>query len=469
MQKFKVTFYLRLQRANPEGKVPVCIRLYLNGKRDNAGNTGVMVDPNEWNARLGRVTGKTNAAYIANRDLELLSAEYLQIFRKLEFDEHLSLELIKQQYKNSLAMKSDRGSVMTFIEDFIADAKLHIDKTIVYATWIRYDLTARQFKSFLKTKMKRSDLHFNEVDYKLIVDFERFLRLEIGYNNNNTVMKKMSMLKTIFIEAQNRGEMTQNPFFKYKIRFDATDRGFLTDEELEAIINLKLDIPRIDRIRDIFVFSCFTGLAYIDVANLTQDNIVKLNGRLWIMTRRQKTDVPSNIPLLDIPLQIIKKYEGKTKNGKLLPVPSAQKVNSYLKEIADLAKIQKNVTFHLARHTFATMAISKGMPIETVSKLLGHTNIQTTQIYARITNKKVEEDMLALGDKLDIFKKEEEETSDTSPIPTLPSEHKPKPSKRRTLLNAMEEDAEKKPLKDEDPEPAPKRRGRPPKNAKGAA
>ena len=164
--------------------------------------------------------------------------------------------------------------------------------------------------------------------------------------------------------------------------------------------------PRLDLVRDIFLFSCFTGLAYIDVANLTEDNIVELDGRKWIMTKRQKTNIATNILLLEIPGMILEKYRPVRKERKLLPVISNQKMNGYLKEIADLCGIKKHLTFHMARHTFATMSLSKGVPIESVSKMLGHTNIRTTQIYARITNKKIEADMIALGAKLDIFERE---------------------------------------------------------------
>lgn len=197
--------------------------------------------------------------------------------------------------------------------------------------------------------------------------------------------------------------MTHDPFIHHHFHLEQVDRGFLTDEEIQRIMQKEFATPRLEAVRDIFIFSCFCGLAYIDVANLTQDNIVSMNGKMWIMTRRQKTNIPSNILLLDIPLMIIDKYKGKTTKGKLLPILSNQKMNSYLKEIADLCGIKKNLTFHLARHTFATMTLSKGVPIESVSKMLGHTNIKTTQIYARITNKKIEEDMLALAGKLDNF------------------------------------------------------------------
>ena len=182
------------------------------------------------------------------------------------------------------------------------------------------------------------------------------------------------------------------------------NRGFLTDEEVLQIVNNELNIQRLELVRDIFIFSCFTGLAYIDVANLTPDNIVMLGGKEWIMTKRQKTSVETNVLLLDIPKRIISKYSHQTyRDGKLFPILSNQKTNSYLKEIADICGIKKNLTFHLARHTFATMSLSKGVPIESVSKMLGHTNIRTTQIYARITNKKIEHDMEQFADKLGKF------------------------------------------------------------------
>ena len=168
-------------------------------------------------------------------------------------------------------------------------------------------------------------------------------------------------------------------------------------------MNRDFSMKRLEVVREIFIFSGLTGLAYIDVHNLTKENLVELDGKMWIMTKRQKTDVPSNILLLDIPYSIILRYEGKDKNGRLLPILSNQKMNSYLKEIADLCGIEKNLSYHLARHTFATLALSKGVPVESVSKMLGHTNIKTTQIYARITNKKIEHDMLALSEKLKGF------------------------------------------------------------------
>ena len=217
----------------------------------------------------------------------------------------------------------------------------------------------------------------------------------------------MQTLRMIIIEAKNNGWIFHDPFTNYRIRLKKVDRGYLTEEELQRILQKKMQCGRLEQVRDIFIFSCFTGLAYIDVQNLTKENIrTSFDGKLWIMTHRHKTQTPVNVPLLKVPQMLLKKYEGTLPDGRLLPVLSNQKLNSYLKEIADLCGIEKNITFHLARHTFATtMTLAKGVPIETVSKMLGHTNIVTTQIYARITNDKIGRDMQLLAGQLENIEK----------------------------------------------------------------
>ena len=195
--------------------------------------------------------------------------------------------------------------------------------------------------------------------------------------------------------ARNNGWMQHDPFANYKIRIKKVDRGYLTEEELQKIKQKELAIDRLIKVRDIFIFSCFTGLAYIDARNLTYDNIKKgVDGNLWIITKRKKTDTPVTVPLMSIPLEIIEKYRNQQPDCKVLPLLTNQKMNSYLKEIGDLCEIEKNLTFHLARHTFAsTTTLAKGVSIEAVSKMLGHTNIKTTQIYARVTENMISNEM----------------------------------------------------------------------------
>ena len=268
----------------------------------------------------------------------------------------------------------------------------------------KYSVLRRHFFEFLVHRYKRKDIGLMEFTPAIIQDFELYLTT-VALCAYNTAVKKMKTLKTVTIYALKRGYLLQDPFRDHHFHLAPVDRGFLTDEEILRIANKELTTPRLELVRDLFLFSCFTGLAYIDVANLRREHLVTLDGKAWIMTRRKKTSVESNILLLDIPKAIIEKYSSSatSQDGKLFPILSNQKMNAYLKEIADVCGVQKRLTFHLARHTFATMSLSKGVPMESVSKMLGHTNIKTTQIYARITSKKIEHDMELLASKLDKF------------------------------------------------------------------
>ena len=219
-----------------------------------------------------------------------------------------------------------------------------------------------------------------------ITDFELYLRTtcKCGYN---TTAKFMQFFKRIIIIARNNGILVGDPFASYKIRLEKVDRGYLTEDEIKIILKKKMVSERLEHVRDLFVFSCFCGLAYSDVANLRQENIQKsFDGNLWIITKRVKTNTDVNVPLLDIPKMILKKYKGKLPDGKILPVISNQKLNAYLKEIADICGIKKNLTFHLARHTFATHLLEQGTDLRTIQELMGHTDIKTTAIYLHVSN-----------------------------------------------------------------------------------
>jgi site-specific recombinase XerD len=265
----------------------------------------------------------------------------------------------------------------------------------------KYDITYRRLASFLKEEYHVSDISLKEINHKLITDFEAYMRGICGCNANTT-SKFIQRFKSIVLIARNNGWLLHDPFVNYRIKSPKVDRGYLTQEKLETIMQKEFSVKRLEQVRDIFIFACFTGLAYVDVKNLRETNVrISFDGNLWIMTKRQKTDVQSNIPLLDVPRQILEKYKGTLPNGTVLLVSSNQKMNAYLKEIGDLCGISKNLTFHLARHTFATTTtLAKGVPIGTVSKMLGHTNIKTTQIYARITDNKISHDMTILAEKL---------------------------------------------------------------------
>ena len=397
---FRVVFYLRSNYVNKEGKTPVMLRIYLNNERLSLGSTGISVKSSQWDKEKERIKGRTTEALNTNLQLDNIASGLQSIFRRIEMSDVVSLERIKSEF---LGKKEEIDTLMQLFEKHNGDVAKQVGVSVGKATLQKYNVCKRHFSEFLEKQYKRSDLKLTELTYVVIREFDLYLRTEVG-QNPNTATKTMKTFKTITLLGQKMGVLLHDPFMNHRFHIEPVNRGFLTDEEILCIAHKQINIPRLEPIRDIFIFSCFTGLAYIDVSNLTPDHIVTLGDKQWIMTQRQKTSVETNVLLLDIPKAIIAKYGGKTyRNGKLFPMLTNQKTNSYLKEIADICGIKKNLTFHLARHTFATMSLSKGVPMESVSKMLGHTNIRTTQIYARITNKKIEHDMEELADKLDKF------------------------------------------------------------------
>ena len=397
---FRVVFYLRSNYVNKEGKTSVMLRIYLNNERLSLGSTGISVKSSQWDKEKERIKGRTTEALNTNLQLDNISSGLQSIFRRIEMSDVVSLERIKSEF---LGKKEEIDTLMQLFEKHNGDVAKQVGVSVGKATLQKYNVCKRHFSEFLEKQYKRSDLKLTELTYVVIREFDLYLRTEVG-QNANTATKTMKTFKTITLLGQKMGVLLHDPFMNHRFHIEPVNRGFLTDEEILLIANKDLGISRLELVRDIFIFSCFTGLAYIDVSNLTPDHIVILGDKQWIMTQRQKTSVETNVLLLDIPKAIIAKYGGKTyRNGKLFPMLTNQKTNSYLKEIADICGIKKNLTFHLARHTFATMSLSKGVPMESVSKMLGHTNIRTTQIYARITNKKIEHDMEELADKLDKF------------------------------------------------------------------
>jgi len=281
-----------------------------------------------------------------------------------------------------------------------ADIKKLIGISISQSTYDKYRITRNHLADFIKEWYDLSEISLKDINHKFICDFEIFM-LTSRRCAANTTAKYIQLFKHIIIIAMKNGWIYKNPFADYNIQIKSVDRGYLTQEEIETIMNQKFSTKRLERVRDVFIFCCFSGLSYIDVKNLSEEKIrTSFDGGLWIMGKRGKTDVRYNVPLLDIPKMILKKYKNTLSDNRLLPVINNQNTNAYLKEIGTLCSINKNLTFHLSRHTFATLTLSKGVSIESVSKMLGHTNIQTTQIYARITDSKISNDMALFAGKV---------------------------------------------------------------------
>ena len=395
---FKVLFYIRGNRLNKDGQASIMMRLTVDGQMEQL-NTTLTIDPKLWDAKTGRGIGRSAKVQELNSRLNdiqvILKDHYYETQRRHGY---VTAEQVKNAY---MGITQREESLVKLYEQHLEDTKKLVGLSKADPTYKKYERMYRRVVEFMKKKYNITDIPLREIKLSFITDLEFFLRTEYKYSQNTTY-KCMKFFKQVTNKAIRAGLITVDPFNGYKISCERVDRGYLTEDELAAMMKKQFGSKRLEQVRDIFVFACFTGLAYIDLANLRVDNIQKMfDGRLWIVTHRQKTNTKVTVPLLAPAMKILEKYNGQYTDGKLLPIITNQKLNCYLKEIAEICEIKKNLTFHLARHTFATtMTLGKGVPIESVSKMLGHTNIQTTQIYARITNEKISKDMDYLSQHL---------------------------------------------------------------------
>ena len=399
---FSILFWLKRSKAK-DGQAPLYARVTVNGKRNEISLKRKII-LTDWDNSKSRVKGKKASSKLLNSYIEQAQHKLFQCYQELQAQNKLiSPQSIKAKF---LGDDETHHSLLEVIE---YHNKKEAEK-LSWGTLKNYFTTQRYIKEFLKNKRKTSDVYLSELSYGFLIEFERYLRTYQPKDHkkpmgNNTVMKHIERFRKIISLAYKLEWISKDPFIKFEAKFDKVEREFLSEIELVNIIEKQFSIERLSMVKDLFVFSCYTGLAYIDVMNLKAENLVLgIDGNKWIVTKRQKTSNPVKIPLLPKALEIIKKYENHPKvnqSKKVLPNLSNQKLNSYLKEIADLSGITKNLTFHMARHTFATtVTLSNGVPIETVSKLLGHTKIATTQIYAKVIEKKVSEDISILRNKM---------------------------------------------------------------------
>lgn len=396
-------FYIKRAKPNNLGLVPIFHRITVNGQRIEK-STGKYIEPVLWSTEAARMTGKSEQARSINNHLDRLINEIVEVEKDL---------ILNRKEVNYLNLKNILTGKCEMVRTIVPIFNDHNDKIqalvsigeFAQGTVERYKITLRHLKNFLvwKYNMNDIDIDIDKVDFAFIMDFDFYLRTERKCQNNASV-KYVKNFRKIFNICLDNEWVKSDPFKKYKSKTIIVDRDYLTELELREIQTKKITIPRLDLVRDIFLFSCFTGLAYIDVQQLTTNNIsIGIDGDKWIFKNRQKTDTTSKIPLLPMAQQIIDKYANHPvclNENRLLPILSNQKMNAYLKEIADVCKINKDLTFHIARHTFATtVTLSNGVPLETVSKMLGHTNLKTTQHYAKILDKKISEDMMILKSK----------------------------------------------------------------------
>ncbi|WP_452602503.1 site-specific integrase [Pontimicrobium sp. MEBiC06410] len=405
---FTLSFWVNATRVK-NNLVSVFARVTVNGKRANISLKRKVV-LSEWDSNKGKARGNKQESRLLNRYLDLVKNRIYEAHDELVKEKvFICAQSIKARF---LGEDNEEYSLLTLVDYH----NTQMSESLTYGTLKNYFTTQKYIKLFLTKKRKTQDVYLSQLTFRFLVDFEKFLRLYVPEDHqkkmeNNTVMKHIQRLRKMVTLAYKMEWIDKDPFIKFKPTYIKNERQFLRDDELQNIIKKEFEIERLNFVKDLFIFSCYTGLSYIDVMNLNEENIaIGIDGGRWIITNRQKTHNKVKIPLLPIAEELIKKYKGHIKIKKtktLFPNISNQKLNSYLKEIADLCNIKKNLTFHIARHTFATtITLSNGVPIETVSKLLGHTKIATTQIYAKVIERKVSDDMKLLKEKFNSKQRE---------------------------------------------------------------
>ena len=401
-----ILFYIKRAKVNNLGVCPIYTRVTINTKRFEF-STNKSINPDKWSSEGSKVKGTSEEARTINSHLDYLKNQVLEAEKKL-FKKDISIT--SENLKNELfCLAETKRMLIPIIQDHNNRIKALVGKEYASGTLERYITSLKHTQDFIQWKFKVSDIDITKIDHAFITDYEFWLR-SVRNCANNTAVKYIKNFHKIIKICLANDWLDKNPFANYKSKVKEVERVFLTEEEIESIIKKEFKIERLALVRDIFLFSCFTGLAYIDVKNLTKSHIsFGIDGEKWIFTHRQKTESASKIPILPLTQMIMDKYENHPQclnESRLLPVLSNQRMNSYLKEIATVCEIEKELTFHIARHTFATtVTLTNGVPIESVSKMLGHKNLRTTQHYAKVLDKKVSEDMKILKDKLNAFNK----------------------------------------------------------------
>lgn len=396
-ETFSLMFYIKKTKLLKNGEAPICLRISVKCQYAEI-MIKRSIPVNLWDQKKENSKGKAYTDKELNHYLDSVKARVYLIQRELETEcKQVTAMAIRDRYNG----KGDSFKTLVEIyEEHNAQCRKLIGIDFTESTVDKFDTSLSHLKEFMEHDYRRNDIPLFEIDNKFVKDFEIYLKTVRGCQHNSS-LKHLKNLKKVIRIAQANGWIKKDPFFGIKFSYEDTGIEFLTREELETIANKEFAIPRLAQVRDIFVFCCFTALAFIDVKQLSKEHIIKDNeGNLWINKDRQKTGVMCNVPVLPIAAQILKKYESHpecNKKGVLLPVLSNQKMNSYLKEIADLCGITKNLSTHLARHTAATVVfLANEVKIENVARILGHRKLQMTQHYAKVLDSSIMRDMASV-------------------------------------------------------------------------
>ncbi len=395
-----ISFLLKTKGLRTDGSYPVYVRVTLYGKRFEM-STGINTKTDLWNRGNQRLNGKSSEIKIKNNRLDKTCSNILDIYNQLEASKQV---FDVYDIKNRLCGIADEHTILEVFDNYISTIQSQIGAGYSQGTLKHYKTSKNRLTQFIKEHYHNKDIALGNIDYSFINSFDIYLKEK--YNNSiNTVWGYHKHLKKILNIAVVMDYLVKNPYTKFKVKKQEPKREYLTLLELDKIKNKKIEFQRLGIVRDIFVFACYTGMSYSDIAKLGKQHLHwGSDEEEWIIIDRTKTESRCRIPILDGAKKILVKYENYPVNGAkglLLPVNSNQKMNAYLKELADICGIKKNLSMHVARHTFATsITLANGVPIETVSKMLGHNSLKTTQIYGRIIDSKISHDMKRLKEIL---------------------------------------------------------------------
>lgn len=405
---FRVSFFLKKAKLLKNGEASVAMRITVDGQRVE-NNIRKSILPNLWDQSKERAKGTSAAAVDLNRFIEDARIRIHQIVTELQqTGAEINPLIVQQRFYGVGQVRKQERTILQVIQEHNDEAKQLIGKDFVEITWRRYETMKRYLGELIKKKYGVDDLPLSDFTGEVIRAYEVYLKTEKDLCQN-TLIRYMKALKKITNRCLANDWIQKDPFAGIKFREEPTEPEFLTLEEVDCIYNCNPGSKRLEVIKDMFLMSAFTGLAFTDVSQLTEDHIVTDNdGNKWIRKPRQKTKQMSNIPLLDVPLAIIEKYQGDkkaAKKGVLLPIPCNQVMNRYLKEIAEICKINKHLTMHTARHTYATLCLSQGVSLKNVSKMLGHASVKMTERYARVLDSSIMRDMNSIRDTLNLGNK----------------------------------------------------------------
>jgi site-specific recombinase XerD len=401
--KFHLLFYLNKHRQKNQ-LYPLYIRIYVDSARTEIATTHY-IDLKAWDSKKMRVKPSTQNALFFNSYIDNVQSKIKNLFIKaIGSSEPISAKILKDKFTGIDTAPQHKTILQAYEYHNLKMQELVKVGKVVAATLKRHEITMNKVRKFIEKRYKTNDKALPELRLVFVTEFEHYL-LTVEKIQNNTAHKYIKNLKKIVNMAVGLDWIPSNPFNNFRCSYHSPERDILTQSDLDVLMNKKFATERLREVRDVFIFCCYTGFAYADLYNFEKNAVmIGLDGNYWLSTNRQKTGTKEKVPLLPIALEIIDRYkehEYCVKYNKLLPVNSNQRYNNYLKELADVCGINKHLTSHIARHTFATtVTLANGVPIETVSAMLGHTSIRTTQIYAKVVESKMSADMELLKAKL---------------------------------------------------------------------